>query len=195
MTHGFRIIFYVLFSLFYMTVATSILRADEGLDDSERDTSRFFVTGGVLGFSNYPSSIGDLGPALGIGKPFWLGTRHRHFQWSLDTAGLIGHGLSLNNTYFAIGPQGGFNFYLNSFWGLEFRMGIAALAQMGSRNVFGVGIAGSGGYVFRFWRDDRKRLKLFLQMIGGTYFVKDPSNDLAMNASSFGAGIGYEVPF
>lgn len=53
----------------------------------------------------------------------------------------------------------------------------------------------SSGYVFRFWNDDRRRLKLLVSMHAGGYFAFDAGSDLGMNANALGVGLAYEAPF
>ena len=71
----------------------------------------------------------------------------------------------------------------------------AVIAQVGERRVIGVGMFASGGYVFRLWDDDRKRLKLLMVMYNGGYFAPDPGNDLGLNANALGVAVAYETPF
>ena len=159
-----------------------------------RDTDRVMVGAAVAMFANYPMSIEDPGAALFASKPLWLGNRYRFFQWVAGASALVGFGTDHDHAYVAVGPDVGANFYLGSVFGLEFRLGADGLVQAGKRTVAGLGIAGSGGYVFRFWDDDRRRIKLWMQMHFGVYIADDPGNDLATNAGAFALGLGYETP-
>jgi hypothetical protein len=162
--------------------------------DVGRDTDRVMLGAGAAVFANYPMSIEDPGAALFAAKPLWYGNRYRFFQWVADANALVGFGTDRLHAYAAVGPQFGPNFYFGSVFGLEFRFGADALLQAGERTVGGFGFGGSGGYVFRFWNDDRKRVKLWTQMHFGFYLASDPGNDLATNAGAFALGLGYETP-
>jgi hypothetical protein len=159
-----------------------------------RDTDRLMVGAAAAVFANYPMSIEDPGVALFASKPLWLGNRYRYFQWAADVNALAGFGVDHKHAYLALGPQVGPNFYLGSVFGLEFRFGVDGVLQAGERMAAGIGFSGAGGYVFRFWDDDRKRLKLWMQMHFGFYIADDPGNDLATNAAAFALGLGYETP-
>lgn len=162
--------------------------------ESGRDTGRAMIGAAVAVFANYPMSIGDPGVALFAEKPLWLGNRYRFFQWAAEANAVAGFGTEEQHGYLALGTRFGPNFYLGSVLGLEFRFGVDALAQVGARTVGGVGMSGAGGYVFRFWDDDRKRLKLWFELHSGAYIASDPNNDLAANAGAFLLGLGYEEP-
>ena len=151
------------------------------------------AVGGAV-FASYPMSLEDPGPAAVLATPFWLGERHRFFQWVLDGDVLVGFGTASNHGHVAVMPQAGVNLYIGSVFGFELRVGPAGIVQVGARTVGGLGLAASGGYVFRFWDDDRRRLKLLMIMQGGGYLADDPGNDLGMNAGAFGVGVAYEAP-
>ena len=162
--------------------------------DHGRDTSRVTFGAGIGDFASYPMSIDDPGLALFVSKPLWLGNRYRFFQWVAEANALVGLGYTTMHGYAAVGPQFGWNFYFGSVFGLEFRVGVDGLLQAGSRTVAGIGMGGSGAYVFRFWDDDRTRVKLMMQMHAGGYFADDPGNDLGTNAGVFALGLAYEKP-
>jgi hypothetical protein len=162
--------------------------------DIGRDTDRYMIGVGFGVFANYPVSIEDPGAALLATRPLWLGNRYSFFQWVAEANALVGFGTDQLHAYVAVGPTFGWNFYFGSVFGLEFRYGIDALAQVGERTVGGVGFSGAGGYVFRLWDDDRQRIKLWLQMHMGFFFADDPQNDIGMNAGSMVVGVGYEQP-
>jgi hypothetical protein len=162
--------------------------------DVGRDTHRVMLGAGPAVFANYPMSIEDPGVAVFATKPLWYGNRYRFFQWVAEANALVGFGTDKLHAYAAVGPQFGWNFYFGSVFGLEFRYGLDALMQVGPRTVGGLGFSGGGGYVFRLWDDDRKRLKLWMQMHFGFYLAEDPDNDLATNAGAFTLGLGYETP-
>jgi hypothetical protein len=172
-----------------MTDAVSPTIIEDG-----RNTSRVMVGAGAALFANYPMSIEDPGVALFASKPLWLGNRYRFFQWAADINALAGFGVDYKHAYLALGPQVGPNFYLGSVFGLELRFGVDGMLQAGERMAAGIGLSGAGGYVFRFWDDDRKRLKLWMQMHYGFYIADDPGNDLATNAAALALGLGYETP-
>lgn len=169
---------------------TAVQNADRG-----RDTGRVMVALSGATFASYPMSREDPGPALVVGKPLWLGLRHRFFQWVADGNVLVGFGTSSKHVHLAVTPQFGFNLYLGSVFGFEFREGAAVIMQAGQRTVAGIGLSASGGYVFRFWDDDRRRLKVLMVMHIGGYFAADPGNDLGMNANALGICLAYETPF
>ncbi len=162
--------------------------------DTGRDTDRFMIGAGFGVFANYPVSMEDEGAALFGARPIWLGNRYRFFQWVAEVNALVGFGAKELHAYAAAGPRFGFNLYLGSVFGLEFRWGIEGIAQVGARTVGGIALSGGGGYVFRFWDDDRRRLKLWGEMHTGGYFAEDPENDLGMNAGAFVLGLGFEEP-
>ena len=175
--------------------ATTTAQADGLRTDRDRDTDRVVI--GLAGsiFASYPMSIEDPGPAVIIGRPLWLGTRYRYFQWMLDADLLVGFGTSSHHAHVAVAPRVGFDLYFGSVLGFELRMGPAGLLQVGERTVAGLGISSTGAYVFRFWDDDRRRLKLFMLMQAGGVFADDPGNDLGLNAGAFGVGLSYETPY
>ena len=160
-----------------------------------RDSSRMTVAVAAVMFSSYPGSYEDAGPALYFAKPLWLGQRHRYLQWELDVGVLAGVGSQSRHGHVGVGPRFGVNVYLGSMLGFEMQIGPAFIAQLGRRQVAGVGIFASGGYVFRLWKDDRRRLKLLVIMYNGGYFAPDPGNDLGLNANALGMSIGYETSF
>ncbi len=162
--------------------------------ETGRDTGRAMIGAGIGVFANYPMAIGDPGVALFADKPLWLGNRYRFFQWAAEANAVAGYGSEQQHGYLALGTRFGPNFYLGSVFGLEFRFGVDALAQVGQRTVGGCGLSGAGGYVFRFWDDDRKRLKLWFELHSGVYIGNDPDNDLAANAGALLLGVGYEEP-
>jgi len=88
----------------------------------------------------------------------------------------------------------GLNLFFGSVVGLEFRLGLAGISQVGRDSAMGLGFSGGGGYVFRFWDDDRKRIKLEMNMLAGFFLADDSGNDLATNAGGMLIGIGYEMP-
>ena len=160
-----------------------------------RDTGKVMVGAGGAVFANHPNSISDEGFAVFVNKPLWLGDRYRYFQWALDAAAVGGYGTNLHHGYVIAAAQFGPNFYLGSVFGLEFRFGAGAMMQLGERNVPGIVFSGGGGYVFRFWDDDRKRVKLWASMNFGGYLKSDPMNDLGANAGAMGLGLAYETPY
>lgn len=161
--------------------------------DHGRDTERamFGIAGGV--FANYPMSMEDAGFAVFGSRPLWLGNRYRFFQWVGEANAVLGFGTEQKHAYAAAGPAFGFNLYLGSVFGLEFRWGVAGLLQVGTRTEPGLALSSCGGYVFRLWKDDRKRLKLWVQQYMGAYFAPDPSNDAPMYGAML-MGLGYEQP-
>ena len=163
--------------------------------DAGRETRRLVIGLAGVMFASYPRSIEDPGPALVLGKPLWLGARHQFFQWVLDAEVLAGFGTASRHAHLAVAPQFGFNLYLGSVFGFELRFGPTAILQAGHRTVVGLGLSGGGGYVFRFFEDDRRRLKLLVLMHVGGYFASDPGNDIGANASAMGIGLAYEAAF
>jgi hypothetical protein len=162
--------------------------------DTGRDTDRFMIGAGFGVFANYPVSIEDQGAALFGARPLWLGNRYRFFQWVAEVNAMVGFGANKMHAYAAAGPRFGFNLYLGSVFGLEFRWGIEGIAQVGARTVGGLALSSGGGYVFRFWDDDRRRIKLWGEFHTGFYVAEDAANDLAMNAGAFVLGLGFEEP-
>src|SRR5262245_47601570 len=162
--------------------------------DVSRDTHRWMIGGGFAAFANFPMSMGDEGGALYASKPLWLGNRYRFFQWASDLSGIAGFGTYSHHAYALVGPTIGCNLYFGSVFGLEFRTGLDAMAQIGPRTVVGLTLGMSDAFVFRFWKDDRKRLKLLAHQHFGGYFASDPGNDMGMNAGMFGLGLAYEQP-
>jgi hypothetical protein len=99
--------------------------------ESGRDTRRVMIAVAGTMFASYPMSIEDPGPALVLGKPLWLGTRQRFFQWVLDGNLLAGFGTASKHAHIAVTPQFGFNLYLGSTFGFELRIGAAGILQAG----------------------------------------------------------------
>lgn len=145
-------------------------------------------------FASFPLSIEDPGPNLIAGKPLWLGHRYRFFQWELHGLASAGYGTRSHHGYFSAGPQFGFELYLGPVFGFDIRLGPAAMMQVGARTVPALGFGSSGGYVFRFWKDDRKRIKLETVMNVGVVLARDPGNDVGTNAGQLGAALIYEAP-
>lgn len=168
--------------------------APQTAEEAARDTNRLVIGIAGLMYASYPLSIEDPGPALLVGKPLWLGHRYRFFQWVADAKLLAGFGTSSRFGHLSASPQFGFELFLGPWFGFDLHMGPVALLQVGSRTVAGAGIASSGGYVFRFWDDDRRRLKLEMILQSGGYFARDPGNDLGTNAGGLGGGLVFETP-
>jgi hypothetical protein len=175
-------------------VATARADVRDGYD-ADRDPSRIQVGAAAAVFASYPMSISDPGGALFAVRPLWLGDRYRFFQWVVDAHAVLGFGTETKHAHTSIGPRAGFDLFLGSVFGLELRIGAAGVAQIGRRTVGGFGIGGGAAYVFRFWEDDRRRLKLAIAMLGGAYFADDPGNDLGGNAGQMSIGVGYEMPY
>jgi hypothetical protein len=171
--------------------------ADERVDGPDVAPEKQTVTlGAGMGvFAAFPGAYEDPGPAFYLDTPLFLGTRHRFFQWAVDAVGLAGYGTYEHNGYVMAGAQAGFDLFLGGVFGFEFRWGLAGMAQLGHRSVPGIAMTGSGGYVFRFWDDDRKRVKLHFAMAFGGYFAADdPMNDAPMHGALTG-GLAYEMPY
>jgi len=179
----------------WIALACIAMTASARADDSDRDPSRLEVGATLAVFASYPMSIEDPGGGVFAARPLWLGERYRFFQWVLDAHALVGFGTDSHHGHLALGPRAGFDLFLGSVFGFELRFGVAGVAQVGHRTVGGFGIGGGGAYVFRFWDDDRRRVKLAFSMLGGAYFADDPGNDLAANAGQFAIGLAYETPY
>lgn len=102
-----------------------------------RDPARISLGLGAAMFASYPNSVEDPGPALALGKPLWLGERHRFAQWSTNLQLLAGYGTASQSGHVAVGPDVGLALYFGPVFGLEFRTGAAAIAQLGRRSVAG----------------------------------------------------------
>ena len=172
---------------------TDVLPPAPVVDDG-RSTDRATTGVGFGMFASFPMSMEDPAITLFAAKPLWLGNRYRLFQWVAEVQGTFAYGMSSQHAYAVAGPYFGWNLYFGSVFGLEFRFGVDAIAQVGERMVGGITFGGTGGYVFRVWKDDRKRLKLLIQQHAGFYFAEDPGNDLGTNAMAFAVGVGYEQP-
>ena len=163
--------------------------------DGDRDTSRLQLGAAAGVFASYPMSIEDPGGAAFAVRPLWLGERYRFFQWVVDAQAVLGFGTESKHAHVTLGPRAGFDLFLGSVFGFELRIGAAGVAQVGRHTVGGFGIGGGAAYVFRFWDDDRRRVKLAISMLAGGYFADDPGNDLGANAGSMTIGLGYEMPY
>lgn len=146
-------------------------------------------------FASYPGAVADPGSAVTLSRPLWFGKRHRFSQWQVSTAAIAGWGSESGSAHLAIALVPRLNLYLGRVFGLELGVGPTIVAQVGSPSAIGGGLLASGGYVFRFWDDDRRRLKLTLTMQVAAYAARDPDNDCAANASAFGVGLAYETPY
>lgn len=176
-----------------VALATREASANEHVTD--RATNRLTIGLSATVFSNYPGSYSDLGAAGMVAKPLWLGQRNRHLQFELRGALFLGWGVEMSHAYGAVAPQAGLSLFLGDTFGLEFHVGPALMTQVGERSVVGAGMFASGGYVFRPWNDDRRRLMLAITTQVGFYFASDPDNDLATNAGALALGVAYETPF
>ncbi|MBE7454647.1 MAG: hypothetical protein HS111_39025 [Kofleriaceae bacterium] len=166
----------------------------QGARDPGRDTRRLELSAQVAMFASYPGSFEDPGIALGVSRPLWLGVRHRFFQWAVDLGGHLGWGRDSEDLYLLVAPEVGFDLFLGGVFGFELRLGLGGMAQLGGANVAGVVVGGRGGYVFRLWDDDRRRVALGFTMRNGAYLADDPGNDLGANAAMFALGLSYEMP-
>lgn len=175
-------------------VALHPRRVGADTEESARSTKRLSFGLAAADFANYPNSISDLGVAASIAKPLWLGYRHRHLQFDLSGMIVVGCGFEKRHAYVAASPQLGLNLFLGSLFGVEFHVGPTLVSQLGERSVVGAGLLGQGGYVFRPWTDDRRRIALMLTMQAAFNFASDPGNDLATNASAVTFGVAYETP-
>lgn len=173
------------------------LTAGRALADNDhtddRDTQRLGVSVGAGAFGAYPGSIEAVGPWLGVDAPLWLGHRYRFFQWRAGLNGVARVSPERGKAQLVAGPQAGFDLYFGSFYGFELLMGLGAGGQVGKRWAPALGLNGGGSHVFRFFKDDRKRIKLSVSMYGGAYLASDPGNDLGTSAMALGLGVGYET--
>ena len=176
-------------------VATSAQADVHDAYDADRDPSRIEMGASAAVFASYPMSIEDPGGALFAVRPLWLGERYRFFQWVVDAHAMLGFGTESKHAHVAVGPRAGFDLFFGSVFGLEFRFEVAGVAQVGRRTVGGLGLGGGAAYVFRFWDDDRRRVKLAIAMLSGGYFADDPGNDLGANVGQMSIGLGYEMPY
>lgn len=176
-----------------VVAAAQVARAD--VDEADRDPSRIEMGVSAAVFASYPMSIEDPGGALFAARPLWLGERYRFFQWVVDAHAMVGFGTESRHAHVSVGPRAGFDLFLGSVFGLEFRLEVAGVAQIGERTVAGLGLGGGAAYVFRFWDDDRRRVKLAIAMLAGGFVADDPGNDLGANAGRMAIGIGYETPY
>ena len=181
----------VLFSLFLCAPPPDAHANSHVSDEASAQTNRLQL--GVAGvmYAKYPLSIEDPGVALQVMKPLWLGERHSYHQWVFN-AGLIA-GFTVESHHLQLNAHAvfGVDFFFGDFFGLEFSLGPAIFTQLGRDNVFGLGMQGGGGYVFRFWDDDRQRLKLLVNIQAGAYIADDLGNDMGLNAMAMGAGLHY----
>jgi len=162
----------------------------------DESTARVAVTLGGGAFAAFPGSREVLGPALRIAKPVLVGGRGSVFQVRVDLASTTIFGLGdRSGVWEIVSLVGHLDIYLGTVFGFEFNMGVAGLAQLASPMAAGAGMAMGGAWVFRCWEDDRKRLKLELAAMVGSYFGDDEGNDLGLNAAGGMIGIGYETPF
>jgi len=161
-------------------------------DESAR---RIAITLGVGGAAAFPGSLETSGPALRVAMPLLVGPRGDALQVRADVASTTVFGVGdRTGVWEILSLEGLVDLYLGPVLGFELHIGIAGIAQVASPMAAGVGLAGGGAWVFRFWEDDRRRLKLeFAGAIGG-YFGDDPGNDLGMNAAAGIIGLGYETP-
>jgi hypothetical protein len=159
-----------------------------------RDTARVMIAGGVSIAASYPGSIEDPGPALAVATPLWLGDGGV-VQGVIESATSFAWGTASHHAHVATSVRFGGDLYLGSVFGFEMALGPVVLAQVGRRGVLGLGLEISGGYVFRFWDDERRRVSLDLTFRGGGYLAEDEGNDLAANAAAFVVGLGYEAPY
>ena len=162
--------------------------------EADHDTNRLTIGLSATVFSNYPGSYSDLGVSSLVAKPLWLGQRNLHSQLELRGALSLGWGVETSHFYAGVAPQVGLSIFLGNTFGLEFHVGPALMAQVGERSVIGAGVFASGGYVFRPWDDDRRRIMLAITTQVGFYFASDPENDLAANAGALALGVAYETP-
>ena len=163
--------------------------------DVDRDTSRIVLGGAAAVFASYPMSIEDPGGAVFATRPLWLGERYRFFQWVIDAQAVVGFGTGSKHAHASVGPRAGFDLFLGSVFGFELRLAGGGVAQVGRRTVGGFAVGGGAAYVFRFWDDDRRRVKLEMSFASGAYVAADPGNDLAGNAGQMVVGLGYETPY
>ena len=178
-----------------LLAATTADLPSEALED-RRNTARLTVGGGAVMAASYPGSMEDPGPGLVFAKPFWLGKRHRAFQWVFDASGLASYGSYSNHPRFSLGLRYGFDLFLGRTYGMEFRLGAAAALQAGARTVAGLEIfTFSWAHSFRVAKDDDHRVKIITFANSGFWLRRDPGNDMGMSASVMGIAAAYELPY
>jgi hypothetical protein len=174
---------------------TSADAAGASAHDDARTTQRVHVAGGIGLYASHPMSISDPAPLLLVSKPLWLGARHSSAQWVADAAIAAGYGTESSSMHVAVAPRVGVDVFLGRMFGFELRVGPTIVAQVGPSSAAAVGMMAGGGYVFRFWDDDRKRLKLLVHLQAAGYLASDPDNDMFPNAMAMGMALGYEQPY
>jgi len=160
----------------------------------DRDIPRVELAATGQIYASFPGSMTDEGFALTVAPTLWLSKRWRFFQWVADGFVQAGFGMRSAHVHTVFGARFGGNLFLGPVFGLELRVGAAGVAQLGKHTVGGAAMAGSGAYVFRFWDDDRRRIKLTMLFHAGGFFADDPGNDLGSNAIGMGLGLAYEMP-
>lgn len=168
-------------------------RAGAGAGAGDRGNHRFEI--GLAGemITHFPMSETDGGPVVFVATPLWLGVRYPGIQWVADLEATLGYGVTFRAGYLSVTPRFGFDWFIGSVVGLEVRLGLGLLAQVGSKSVAGVGMTFSAAWSLRLWPDEGRRLAIGMLTETGGYLAPDPGNDMGMNAMRFGLGVSYEA--
>ncbi len=167
------------------------------LREEGKSTSRIGV--GFLASGVVASDRGGAGASLALNHPLWFGTRYGGFQWVAGLSGSLGGGFGRHTVALLnAGPDIGFNVYCGSVFGFELRHGLALAGYSGAATGVGLGVRASFSYVFRFWSDDRTRIKLDTQVFAGGSIVETgsrPASDTPFGLANLGMGLVYETPY
>ena len=184
--------------IFFLLEASTPARAYANTFESDSDTNRLSV--GLLGATftnaqNSDASMAETSPALWLSKPLWMGKRYRYFQWELEGNVMAAYSAQTHTFRAVVAPEIGFNLYLGSVFGLEYRLGLAGFVQANENLSFvAMGASESLAYVFRLWDDDRQRLKLLSFVGGGGPFATDNTGNVEPVIATVGVGLVYEMP-
>ncbi len=126
---------------------------------------------------------------VAIGKPLYVGDRHRRHQWFLDSTVFVGWSPGFGAVLLVLTPTVGTTWYFGDRFGLEWRGGAGFGATPSARNTgVGIGVSVEGSLVFRPFADDRQRLKVTAREVAMANLLNGTGT-----VTSLGLSVGYEM--
>lgn len=190
-----RLLLIIISVVLAISMALAPARAQAQRPQAVKEDMILAIQPGVAIAASFPGSQGDPGGSLAVTNVLYEWGRNGIFQARIDATVLAVWGSEQQQGYMVVAPQAVLQLYFGSVLGYEIGIGAGGIMQVGQVSQIGAGMFGSGAYTFRFWRDERRRLKLGIQFFVGSYFADDQGNDLGFGAGIISGGIGYESSF
>lgn len=176
--------------------AAAVAEKAEVVSDREdvmtKSAWRLHVSAGAGAFNGGSGGPYQPGMWVAIGKPLYVGDRHRRHQWFLDSSLFVGWSPGVGAVQLVITPTVGTTWYFGDFFGLEWRAGVGFGATPSPRNTgVGLGVSLEGALVFRPFADDRQRLKLQAREVAAANLLAATGMG---TLASFGVAVAWEMP-